>query len=51
VPLPEEVSALNDVRDQVNMFATADRFMWEMNQIPKYAERLAVRAVQCRDPY
>ena len=40
VPTAEEISSLEQIKDQVHMFASADRFLYEMSLIPHYAQRL-----------
>lgn len=39
-PQAEEVSALTHAKDQLDMFAVADRFIWDMAKIPRYEQRL-----------
>lgn len=36
VPTAEEIGMLSELAAQVDLFAAADRFMWEMHQIPRY---------------
>lgn len=40
VPTVEEVAMLKDLENQVDLFAAADRFMYEMHRIPRYEPRL-----------
>ena len=40
LPLPEEVAALQEMAADVARFAPADRYMWEMQKIPRLGERL-----------
>ena len=40
VPSPEEIAMLKELEAQVDLFSPADRFMWEMNRIPRYEQRL-----------
>lgn len=43
VPTAEEIGMLSELAEQANLFAAADRFMWEMHQIPRYCVGLERR--------
>ena len=40
VPTQEEVSVLEPLADQCHLFAKADRFIYDMSQIPHFSQRL-----------
>lgn len=40
VPTSEEISMLGELVAQIDLFGAADRFIWEMSQIPRYEQRL-----------
>lgn len=40
IPTKEEIASLEALRDKVHLFASADRFLYEISRIPRYEERI-----------